>query len=313
MREGCVLAVDLGGTHLRAAIVDSYGTVLERRVQPTPRSAECPDAVVEVTGSLLKRHRTAKAVIGVPGRVNYSTGQLEYAPNLPANWAQWISEHRLAEVLGIDVSLANDADMAAVGEAWFGAGRGCDDVVYLTVSTGIGAGVILGRRLIHGRRSIAEVGHSVIERTAVRARGPSTLEDLGSGTALSRLATAAGVEATGPEVEALARAGNAAAGSVWNSVVEAVAIGATNLAHLFAPEVIVIGGGVGLTGRLTDPVKAWLLEHGPVELAHSIDVSTAALGDDAGLTGAAGWAEAFGRRSSPRAVWICQTEPGAAL
>jgi predicted NBD/HSP70 family sugar kinase len=65
---------------LRAAIVNSYGTVLGRRVQPTPRSAECPDAVVEVTGSLLKRDRTAKAGIGVPGCVSYSTGQLEYAP-----------------------------------------------------------------------------------------------------------------------------------------------------------------------------------------------------------------------------------------
>jgi glucokinase len=304
MREGRVLAVDLGGTHLRAAIVDPYGTVLARRVQPTPRSAECPDAVVEITSSLLKRHRPHQAVIGVPGRVNYSMGQLEHAPNRPANWAQWISKRRLEEVLGIDVSLANDADMATVGEAWFGAGRGRDDVVYLTVSTGIGAGVVLGRRLMHGRRSIAEVGHNVIERAAMRAGQPSTLEDLGSGTALGRLAAAAGLGATGPEIVALARAGNPVAGSVWSSVVEAVAIGATNLAHLFAPEVIVIGGGVGLTGRLlTDPVKAWLKEHGPVGLPHPIDVSTAALGDDAGLAGAAGWDEAFGRRSYARHVW----------
>jgi glucokinase len=309
MSEGCLLAVDLGGTHLRAAIVDSYGTILERRMQSTPRSAECPDAVVEVTSGLLKHHHPTQAVIGVPGRVNYSMGQLEYAPNLPANWAQWISERRLAEVLGMDVSLANDADMATVGEAWFGAGRGCEDVIYLTVSTGVGAGVILGRRLIHGRRSIAEVGHSVIERAAARAGRPSTLEDLGSGTALSRLAAAAGLDAIGPEVVALARAGNCAAGSVWSSVVEAVAIGAANLAHLFAPDVIVIGGGVGLTGRLlTDPVKAWVLEHGPVRLPHPIDVSTAALGDDAGLAGAAGWDEAFGRRSSARRVWIDRPE-----
>jgi predicted NBD/HSP70 family sugar kinase len=101
---------------LRAAIVNSYGTVLERRVQPTPKSAECPDAVVEVTDSLLKRHRTAKAGMGVPGRVSFTTGQLEYAPNPPANWAQWISDHRLTEVLGVNVSLANDAFTPALGD-----------------------------------------------------------------------------------------------------------------------------------------------------------------------------------------------------
>jgi glucokinase len=305
MKGSCVLAVDLGGTRLRAAIVDSHGSVLDRRVQPTPRSAKCPDAVAEITSTLLQRHRhhTHRAVIGVPGRVDYSVGQLEYAPNLPSTWARWISQLRLTEVLGVDVSLANDADMATVGEAWFGACRGSDDVVYLTVSTGIGAGVVLGRRLIHGRRSMAEVGHTVIERTAVLAGRPFTLEDLGSGTALNSLATTVGLEATSAEVVALAGAGNAAARSVWSSVAEAVAIAATNLAHLFSPEVIVIGGGIGLTGeRLTDPIKAWLQHHGPVGLPHPIDVFTAKLGDDAGLAGAAAWEEAFGRRSSARSV-----------
>jgi glucokinase len=141
----------------------------------------------------------------------------------------------------------------------------------------------------------------VIDRAAVRAGHPSTLEDLGSGTALRMLAVAEGLDITGPDIVALAGAGDPAAKSAWNSVVEAVAIGASNMAHLFAPEVIVIGGGVGLTGHLlTDPVKAWLREHGPVGLP--VDVSTAALGDDAGLAGAAAWAEAFLPRFSPQLI-----------
>jgi hypothetical protein len=100
--------------------IDSFDDV-RLAVMETERIHDgCPQLVPPigglVTGSFLKRHRTAKAGIGVPGRVSYSTGQLEYAPNPPANWAQWISDHRLAEVLGVKVSLANDASTAALGD-----------------------------------------------------------------------------------------------------------------------------------------------------------------------------------------------------
>ena len=95
---------------------------------------------------------------------------------------------------GLSVSIANDADLAAVGEAWFGAGRDFADVAYLTVSTGIGAGIVTGGLLVHGGRSLAEVGHTVVDGEALADGRPATVEELGSGTALDRLAEEAGLD-----------------------------------------------------------------------------------------------------------------------
>lgn len=188
--------------------------------------------------------------------------------------------------------LANDADLAAVGEAWFGAGKGAADVAYVTVSTGVGAGVVLGGRVLHGRRSIAEVGHTVVNLAAMRRGEPCTFEQLGSGTGLARQAQAAGISATGADFVALVRAGDPAASAVWAQVVEALAVGIANLAFTFSPDVIVIGGGLGRTGDLLyDPIRAFLARRGPPALP--IRVAGAALGDDAGLIGAAAWSRAF--------------------
>jgi glucokinase len=289
-----VLAVDLGGTRMRAAIVASGGELLQRRVVPTPRQAARPDALLALMVGFLGSNGVAEAVVGVPGRVNYATGRLEHAPNLPPGWAPALSENELSSVLRVPVALANDADLAAVGEARFGAARHYRDLVYLTLSTGVGAGVVLDGRLVHSRRSLAEVGHTVIDREAAAAGQPATLEDLASGTALARLAAEAGLRGDGPAVVRLVEAGHPGARAVWDRVVEAAAIGVANLVHLYSPEVVVMGGGLGRVGTLLlDPIRAHLARHGPRGLA--VDVVGAALGDSAGLARAPGWREAFGR------------------
>lgn len=289
-----VLSVDLGGTRMRAAVVAPGGAVLRRRVEPTPRRAACPDALLDLMAGFLGSSGIAEAVVGVPGRVDYATGRLEHAPNLPLGWAAALTEEQLSSVLGVPVALANDADLAAVGEAHFGAGRHYRDVVYLTLSTGVGAGVVLDGRLVHGRRSLAEVGHTVIDRDAAAAGQPATLEDLASGTALARLAAQAGLEGDGAAVVRLVEAGHPAARAVWDLVVAAAAIGVANIAHLYSPDVVVIGGGLGRVGSLLlDPIRAHLVRHGPRGVA--VDVIGAALGDDGGLAGAAGWRDAFTR------------------
>jgi glucokinase len=137
------LAVDLGGTRMRAALVTPEGEVASRRTMTTPQDAACPDALMGLVGDVLAGADVADAVIGVPGRVDHRRGRLEHAPNLPPHWPAALDERLLSERFGVAVALANDADVAAVGEAYFGAGRPYADVVYLTISTGVGAGVLL--------------------------------------------------------------------------------------------------------------------------------------------------------------------------
>jgi len=294
-----VLTVDLGGTRMRAAVVDREGQIQLRAEEPTPHASECPEAFM----SLLDRVRDqgggrgsfSSVVVGVPGRVDYIEGRLEYAPNLPAGWVDELTTSRLSRHFEAPVFLANDADLAAVGEAYFGAGRPHEDVVYVTISTGIGAGAVYDGRVFRGTRSLAEVGHTIIAIEKLLASEPATAEELGSGTALGREGTAAGLPGGGEEVVALAEAGDPTAMAIWDRTIRAAGIAIVNLAHILGPDAIVVGGGMGLNGELVhQPVRALLEEHGPRNPAHPIKVLTAQLGDDAALIGGAAWELAVG-------------------
>ena len=121
--------------------------------------------------------------MGLPGAVDYDAGRLLWAPHLPAQWPDMLSTDGLTEHLGLPVSIANDADLAAVGEAWFGAGAASHAVGFLTISTGIGAGVVHGGRLLRGPRSLAEVGHVVIDWRAWVDGAPSRSRNWDRGAA----------------------------------------------------------------------------------------------------------------------------------
>jgi glucokinase len=164
-----------GDWRLRVAVVGPDGSIVSREVIATLK--DDPDALARTMRSVLERagRPIAGAVVGVPGPVDYSRGEVLKLPNLPA-WEGSTSAGRLSADLGISVLLANDADLAALGEHRYGAGRGSEDMLYVTSSTGVGAGVIIGGRLLHGRLSLAEAGHTIIDR----ATG-GTLEGLGSG------------------------------------------------------------------------------------------------------------------------------------
>ncbi len=190
-----VLAADVGGTQMRAALVGPRGDVLLRRSAATPAHADVPAALIDLIGSVAAERahgRSSHAVVGLPGAVDYEAGRLLWAPHLPEGWPDRLSRDELTARLSMPVHIANDADLAAVGEAAFGAGAGTADVAYLTISTGIGAGVVFGGRLLRGRRSLGEVGHTVIDWRAWRAGLPSTLEELGSGSGVARIAAAGG-------------------------------------------------------------------------------------------------------------------------
>jgi glucokinase len=285
------LAVDLGGTHMRCAEVDDNGTVTGRVVHPTPHDGTGVSALTTLMANITGCRR---AVVGVPGRVDYRRGKLEHAPNLPAGWVPGLTEAGLGAAVGLPVALANDADLAAVGEAYFGAGRVHSDVAYITLSTGVGAGITVGGLLVHGRRSLAEVGHEIIDLTRQRAGQPATLEDLASGTALGKAATAAGIGPLGVDVTRAVDAGDADAIRIWGDLVAAAAAGIVNLVWTFSPDVVVVGGGLGLVGDvLLDPVRAAVRSDGPPAVDPPVEIVQATLGDDAGLAGAAAWHRAF--------------------
>ena len=276
-----ILACDLGGTQLRTAVVEADGDVAHRRATPTPKGD--PGALASVLrDGLADAGEIDGAVVGVPGPIDYAAGAPTMLVNLPA-WEGHVSAASLSDTLGLDVLLANDADLAALGEHRYGAGRGFDDVAYVTVSTGVGAGVVLGGRLVRGRLSLAELGHTVIDRHTME-----TVEDLGSGTALGRLA-GEGAAA----VSARAQKGDEAAAAMFGKAADALAVGVFNLVHLFSPQVVVVGGGMSQAGNLLlEPVRQALGACAASCPASRASVVRAAAGDDAGLKGAAAyWAD----------------------
>jgi len=287
--ESCpVIAVDLGGTNLRVAVVDGDGTVLERHRVPTPTQGSVADSIAELIAEL-GADPDYPAVVAVPGLVDYERRSALWAPHLPPDWVTELAEDHLTSRLCRRVCIANDADLAAVGETYFGAGRNASDVAFLTVSTGIGAGVLLNRRLVRGRRSVAEIGHTIIDRHAFSNGEPATLEELASGSNIPRLAQIGAVRArTGEQLEALEESGDDRATAVWMQIVESVTIGIINLAWCFGPDLIIIGGGIGRERPLLDPVRERLNEMAPV-IAMRFALVPEELADDAGLIGAAAW------------------------
>lgn len=291
------LAIDLGGTRMRGALVRPDGTVADRVVVPTPRDQPCADALHRLMRAVVADAGEAgfdSVVVGVPGRVDYDAGRLEYAPNLPTGWRDALEVESLSAAVGHPVSLANDGDLATVGEAIFGAGRPFRDVVYVTFSTGVGAGVVIDGQLMRARRSLGEIGHTVVVRSG-EDDSAATVESLASGTALDREATEAGLPVGGAELVARVRAGDTGATAVVEKVARAIALTIVNLTHLFSPDVVVVGGGLGRNLDLFDrQIGAALERYGPRGLATPTVVIQASLGDDSGLVGAAGWSAAAG-------------------
>jgi glucokinase len=290
-----VLAADVGGTQMRAALVDPEGHILLRRSVPTPAEADVPAAFTDLIVAMAadRSHGPAShAVVGLPGAVDYEAGRFLWAPNLPQQWPDQLSAAGLSAQLGLPVDIANDADLAAVGEAWFGAGATSTAVAYLTISTGIGAGVVNGGRIVRGTRSLAEVGHVVIDWRAWRDGMPCTVEELGSGSGVARQAREAGLGAVDSrEVQAAAAAGEPRAVAIWQQAIAACAAGVSDLVMSFYPSTVVIGGGMGRQDEFFGPLRDMVLQR-PGHHPDDLTILRSTLGDDAGLSGGAAWTRA---------------------
>jgi predicted NBD/HSP70 family sugar kinase len=279
MATGPVLAIDLGGTKILAALVDE-ARVLEARQVATPRE-KGPDAWIDAMASLAApwRERFSVAGVALTGGVNQgrwsplNPATLSVPPNFPIVAV-------LAERLGVPVVARNDAQAAAWGEYRHGAGRG-SDMVFLTISTGIGGGIVFDGRLRAGRHGLAgHIGVGPVETP----EGEALLETIGSGAALARLARAGGRPAEPPAIMAAANAGEAWACSLVEAVIAPVARRLRALQMELDPDIFVVGGGLGLAPFYLDRLRAMLAAVPP---EFRPDLRAAALGPNAGLIGIA--------------------------
>lgn len=310
MNEHHVIAVDLGGTHIRVAVISEAGE-MEHRSRLSTHAHEGPDAVIRRIGTLIEQVVETAGLeddvsVGVasPGPLNPRTGIVHYTPNLPG-WRDVPFVEILTKQIGRRVTLANDGNCAALGEARFGSARGVQNLVYLALGTGIGGGIITEGVLIDGKNGLgAEVGHTLVALDGPRCTCGSVgcLEAFASGWAIQREAEAIATTADGDVMRKLAGDGRIHAGIVAEAaqqgdpaaiqVLERAgrALGAAmgSLVNLFDPEMIVIGGGVAVLGDLLmEPARRAMPTHCFIDMRRDITITYSSLGDDTGLYGAA--------------------------
>lgn len=307
------LAVDLGGTKLLVGLVDSSGRVLAHERTATPQ--EGPESVARAIRELARSVRAAAGAAGetiagvgvaAAGPTDNKRGVLYDPPNIKGWGRETPFGPLLARELGETVCVENDANAAALGEAWVGAGRGVRDLVYITVSTGIGGGLILDGRLYRGANGTAgEIGHIIIEPNGppCHCGNRGCLEVLASGTAIARQAREAVArgdptslrrfagrpqEITAVAVAEAARGGDRLAADLYDQAGTRVGLVLSNLLALLNPEMIIVGGGVSKTGDLLfRPLRAAIAQRVYPAPALGAAVIPADLGDDVGIIGAA--------------------------
>ncbi len=300
-----ILAIDLGGTQLRAALVDPSGQIIAREATRTD-AAGGPDAVITQMGHLSQRLMAASptskiscAGISSPGPLDTHEGRTFNLATLPG-YDGFPIVKRAREMLGVPVILEHDAHAAAYGEWKQGAGRGFDDFIYLTISTGLGGGAIVNGKLLRGTGGMAaHVGHMTVhpDGPLCGCGNRGCWEMFASGTSLRARArhlaksksqiifgrSADHIETS--DIFDAARAGEQFALELVDEEAQWLGLGITNLIHLFNPARFVMGGGVSINLDLLLPGIIKYIELYAMEPFRNISIVQAELGDNAGIMG----------------------------
>jgi glucokinase len=315
------LGIDLGGTNIKSGVVDDAGRPLSS-VSMETEAEKGPEVGVEnlaesgrraVKESGLGWDQIAGVGLGSPGTMDLSRGMLLEPPNLPG-WNQLPIRDLLAEKLKKPTILQNDANAAAYGEFWAGAGRDADSLVMFTLGTGIGCGIITEKRIIEGRHSHGgECGHIIIQMengrrcscgayghlegyasaTALVKRAQELLEDESNRSSLRDLSAD---ELTSRAINDAADAGDDLARRLMRETAYYLAVGAVTLMHTIDPDVVLFGGGMIAAGpTFLEEIRQHVQSMAFPAVAKGVKVEYAELGGDAGFIGAAGCArQAFG-------------------
>jgi glucokinase len=314
MTDGSVLALDIGGTKLAAGLVDEAGRVRSFLTMRTP-AAHDPGPVLDALFALGRKavvdagadwSEVAAVGIGCGGPLDAERGVVLAPPHLPG-WRD-VPVTELAEwAFDRPAALDNDGTAAAAAEHRHGAGVGTRQMVYLTLSTGVGGGAVLDGRIYRGASGNGtELGHLVVDRHGRACRGcggRGCLEAYVSGTSIAERASAdldpasslVGVDPlTAADVAAHAAAGDPLAARVWRHTVEALGAGLVSIVNMFEPELIVLGGGVTRAGdALIGPARAAVRSAAMTPGGRAVRVERAKLGDRVGVVGAAVVAQRF--------------------
>ncbi len=309
-----VLAIDIGGTKIIAAIISDEGQIIAKEYCPT-LAGEGPQVVIDrifstvdhLTGSrnidLSQLHSISVAAAGA---IDFGKGIVTLSPNLPG-WRNVPLRDIVKEKYGVNPFLLNDASAAVLGEHRFGAGRGLNNIIYITVSTGIGSGILTNGDLYFGASGGAgEIGHTTIDVNGPRCScgNIGCLETLASGTAVAREAKrrikAGGKSSlteivsgkvediTAEEVSIAAQGGDTLALEVISQAATYLGVGLLNLVNIFNPEMIIVGGGVSNMGDLLlNPARQVVKERAYRLMAEAVRIVVAELGNNAEVLGAA--------------------------
>jgi glucokinase len=315
VRPAPVLGFDIGGTKLAAGVVDPAGRALSFVVCPT-RNERGPDAVLVDLFGIGRRALDEAAVdegdlgavgIGCGGPLDPERGVLVAPPHL-LGWRDVPMRDLAERQFGRPAFLENDATAAASAEHRYGAGVGARNMVYLTISTGVGGGVVIEDRLYRGATGNGgELGHLTVDwrgrpcrscgrqgcleayvsGTSIAERAAEAIA-VGGRTGQARSALASADQLTSEDVAAAARAGDPLAMAVWEETIDALACGLTSIVNLFEPERVVLGGGVTRAGdQLLAPVRDRVVRGAMAPAGRAVSIVTAGLGDQVGVVGAA--------------------------
>lgn len=298
-----IVAIDIGGTHIRVAVYEpgSITPISHQRTRSLARQPGVYDRLAQAVEALWPQGNVAAIGIASPGPLDPHTGTILATPNIP-EWQNFPLTPKLSKHFGVPVYLDNDANMAGLAEWQYGAGKGHQDLVYLTISTGIGGGVISNGCLLQGFRGMgSELGHMIIDPDGPLCgcghRGH--IESFSSGPSIARYVIeqlrAGQKSALQPhpvlgtaQIADAANAGDALAISAFERAGYYLGIAVANYLAIFDPSILIFGGGVSQVGELLfRPFEESLHKH--TFHPHYLDklvITKAALGDDAGLLGA---------------------------
>ncbi len=306
------IGIDVGGTNVKIALVDDSGKIIYSNSVPTRAEMGYEYTVNNIKQAiydLLKETKLeAKEIEGIgfgfPGQVDYKSGVVRLAPNIPG-WVDVPIAKMIEDEFHIPTRVDNDVRCAALGELKYGAGKGCENLICITVGTGIGSGLIVNGKLVRGASNAAgEIGHiklQIHDGPICGCGDTGCMEAFASGPAIVAMAEeyilggkstkyremANGGDITPFIVAEAAKAGDPVARRIFSRIGEYIGIGMASVVNLLNPEKIIIGGGVADAGDiLLDPLKDTLKKRAMKIAGETVEVVPAQLGNTAGVIGA---------------------------